>query len=112
VPAARSTKKQACAWKATDARGKDRIAARSLLFRLTSVRRLVRAFVIANPPDESVRSLQRAAGLTLVQIGSYQQIAALAEYRRFLELWEHADASLPELAEARKALGNTAGRER
>jgi hypothetical protein len=30
--------------------------------------------------------------------------AALNEYRRFLDLWSHADSNLPELAEARRAL--------
>jgi hypothetical protein len=30
--------------------------------------------------------------------------AALVEYQRFLELWKNADADLPELAEARRAM--------
>ena len=30
--------------------------------------------------------------------------AALDEYRRFLDLWKHADADLPQLAESRRAL--------
>ena len=30
--------------------------------------------------------------------------AALVEYRRFLDLWKHADADLPELTEARRAV--------
>jgi len=30
--------------------------------------------------------------------------AALVEYERFLELWKNADSSLPELAEARRAI--------
>jgi hypothetical protein len=30
--------------------------------------------------------------------------AARLEYERFLDLWKHADAELPELAEARRAL--------
>jgi tetratricopeptide (TPR) repeat protein len=38
----------------------------------------------------------------LEQAGDRQ--AARAEYLRFLELWNHADANLPELAEARRAL--------
>ena len=38
----------------------------------------------------------------LEQAGDRQ--AAHAEYRRFLELWKHADVNLPELAEARRAL--------
>ena len=29
--------------------------------------------------------------------------AARQEYRRFLELWQHADSDLPELKEARRA---------
>jgi len=30
--------------------------------------------------------------------------AALGEYQRFLRLWKNADADLPELAEARRAV--------
>ena len=35
-----------------------------------------------------------------------QRDAARAEYRRFLDLWEDADADRPELREARAALGS------
>jgi hypothetical protein len=38
----------------------------------------------------------------LEQAGDRQ--VAHAEYRRFLDLWKHAAADLPELAEARRAL--------
>ena len=63
--------------------------------------------LIANGPDQKLvslyepRYLLRLARL-LEQAGDRD--AARAEYRRFLELWKHADANVPELAEARRAL--------
>jgi tetratricopeptide (TPR) repeat protein/TolB-like protein len=39
---------------------------------------------------------------------SGERNAALVEYQRFLELWKNADANLPELAEARRAVARLA----
>jgi hypothetical protein len=41
-------------------------------------------------------------GRLLEQAGGRQ--SARTEYSRFLDLWKHADADLPELAEARRVL--------
>jgi tetratricopeptide (TPR) repeat protein len=63
--------------------------------------------LLATGPDQKWAALYepryvlRLARL-LEQAGDRQ--AARAEYLRFLELWKHADANLPELAEARRAL--------
>ena len=62
--------------------------------------------LLANGPDKWIalhepRYVLQLARL-LEQAGDRQ--AAHAEYRRFLDLWKHGDANLPELAEARRAL--------
>jgi tetratricopeptide (TPR) repeat protein len=63
--------------------------------------------LVANGPDQKwvalyePRYVLQLARL-LEQAGDRQ--SARAEYLRFLELWKHADANLPELAEARRAL--------
>jgi serine/threonine protein kinase/Tfp pilus assembly protein PilF len=65
--------------------------------------------LLANGPDQKwtavyePRYVLRLARL-LEQAGDRQ--SARAEYLRFLELWKHADADLPELAEARMALAS------
>ena len=63
--------------------------------------------LLANGPDQQYVALYEPRYVLqlarlLEQAGDRQ--AARAEYRRFLELWKHADANLPELAEARRAL--------
>ena len=63
--------------------------------------------LLANGPDQKYVALYEPRYVLqlarlLEQAGDRQ--AARAEYRRFLELWKHADANLPELAEARTAL--------
>jgi eukaryotic-like serine/threonine-protein kinase len=63
--------------------------------------------LLANGPDQKLvslyepRYLLRLARL-LEQAGDRD--AARTEYRRFLELWKHADANVAELTEARRAL--------
>jgi tetratricopeptide (TPR) repeat protein len=63
--------------------------------------------LLANGPDQKLvalyepRYLLRLAGL-LEQAGDRD--AARTEYTRFLELWKHADANVPEVTEARRAL--------
>ena len=64
--------------------------------------------LLGNGPDQKYvglyepRYVLQLARL-LEQAGDRQ--SARAEYFRFLELWKHADEGLPELAEARRALG-------
>jgi tetratricopeptide (TPR) repeat protein len=63
--------------------------------------------LLANGPDQtSVALYQPRYVLQLARLleQAGDRPAADAEYRRFLDLWKHADANLPELAEARRAL--------
>ena len=53
-------------------------------------------------PGCSLRTALPPAARLLEQAGDRQ--SARAHYLRFLELWKHADADFPELAEARMAL--------
>jgi tetratricopeptide (TPR) repeat protein len=63
--------------------------------------------LLANGPDQtSVALYQPRYVLQLARLleQAGDRPAADAEYRRFLDLWKHADANLPELADARRAL--------
>jgi tetratricopeptide (TPR) repeat protein len=65
--------------------------------------------LLANGPELKWISLYEPRyvlqlGWLLEQAGDRE--AARAEYRRFLDLWKHADAGLPEVGQARRALGS------
>jgi serine/threonine protein kinase/tetratricopeptide (TPR) repeat protein len=63
--------------------------------------------LLANGPDQKYTALYEpryVLQLARLLEQSGNRPAARTEYRRFLDLWTHADANLPELAEARQAL--------
>ena len=67
-----------------------------------------RRLTLISPGNRSSAVLEPRYILELARLlhGEGDKTGALVEYGRFLKLWANADAGLPELSEAKKAVTN------